>query len=336
MKTGGVLKMKVSKITYFTISIVIIICLLGACQQQPSNTDAQQEDDFPNRPITLVIPFGLGSGDAEARAFARVMEKHIGQTIIPSNHEGGSGALGIGYLLAQPADGYTLSFMSATIAFGMASGNIPYSPEDIQPLGSFNADYIVLAVEKDSPFETFEDMVKYAKDNPGRLNVGGTNVNGAHHVFAISVFNDAEIEAQYVPYNGSNETLVALLGKNIDVMVTSPTTIRQHVEVGDIRILAVSTSERVEEFSDVPTLMELGLKSIDDFLNYRGYFVKPGIPEERLKVLDEAFEKTVNDPEYLEYLAEEKLMKFYKNREEYTKYFNNFTYNAKSVFEELK
>ncbi len=111
-------------------------------------------------------------------------------TMVPSNR-GGSGAIGVGHLLAQPADGYDVSFMSATIAFGMASCSRSPLPTS-SPSGTFNADYLCFA-EKDSPFKTLDDMVKFAKEKPGYMNVGGTNVNGAHHVFANLFFKDADI-----------------------------------------------------------------------------------------------------------------------------------------------
>ena len=144
-------------------------------------------------------------------------------------------------------------------------------------------------------------------------------------------FKDADIKAQYIPYNGSNQTLVALLGKNLDVMVTSPSTIRQHVAVGDIRILAVSTSARVKEFPEVPTCKELGYETIDDFLNFRGYFVKPGTPEDVLKVLDEAFKKAYHDPEYQAFIEKEQLVLFYKGRPEVGEYFNKFVAQAEAL-----
>ncbi len=318
----------------FAVFVMSVLFLGAPFSGVSKSVAAEAEKDFPSKPVTLVIPYGLGSGDAEARTFGRVMEKHLGKTMVPSNHEGGSGALGITYLLGQPADGYTVGFMSATIAFGMASGNLKFASTDIQPLGTFNADYLCLAVFKESPFQTLGDLVEFARSKPGYLNVGGTNVNGAHHVFANLFFGDAGIEAQYIPYSGSNQSLVALLGKNIDVMVTSPSTIRQHVAVGDIRILAVSTSERVKEYPDVPTCKEFGFDSINDFLNFRGYFVKPGIPESTLQVLDEAFKKAVSDPEYLAYLEKEQLVPFYKNRVEITAYFNNFVDQAKRFIQQ--
>jgi len=326
MKKGEYVMKKFQRIFMGFAIFALLFASFGVSPSLASNGDK-----FPNRPVTLVIPYGLGSGDHEARTFGRIMEKHLGVTMVPSNHEGGSGAIGVGYLLAQPADGYAVSFMSATIAFGMASGNLKFAATDIQPLGTFNADYLCFAVEKDSPFKTLDDMVKFAKEKPGYMNVGGTNVNGAHHVFANLFFKDADIKAQYIPYNGSNQTLVALLGKNLDVMVTSPSTIRQHVAVGDIRILAVSTSARVTEFPEVPTCKELGYETIDDFLNFRGYFVKPGTPEDVLKVLDEAFKKAYHDPEYQAFIEKEQLVPFYKGRPEVGEYFNKFVAQAEAL-----
>ncbi len=170
----------------------------------------------------MVIPYGLGSGDHEARTFGRIMEKHLGVTMVPSNHEGALAPSASAIFFPSPRTDMPCPSCRRPSPSEWPRGTSSLRPPISSLPSAPSTPTISLAVEKDSPFKTLDDMVKFAKEKPGYMNVGGTNVNGAHHVFANLFFKDADIKAQYIPYNGSNQTLVALLGKNLDVMVTSP------------------------------------------------------------------------------------------------------------------
>jgi tripartite-type tricarboxylate transporter receptor subunit TctC len=296
---------------------------------------AAQAAGYPNKPITLVIPYDLGQGDTEARMFGKIFEKYIGQPVVGTNITGGSGGVGLQHVMQAEPDGYTIGFMSSTIAFGMAKGNIKIPPQNVEVLGSFNADWMGLFVPAKSPFRTFQELVTYAKEKPGELLIGGTNVASAHHSFLVTLCKDAGIEVQYVPYGGSTDTTLALLGGNLDGAVFSPNSIRQYMESDGVRLLVYSTKDRVEEFKDVPTGYELGYKHLDDMIQFRAYYTVPGVPEEILKVMDEAFKKAVYDPEYQKYLKENGLMTFYKNRKEFASYFVDFVETAKASFSEI-
>ena len=288
--------------------------------------------NYPSKPITLVIPYGLGSGDTEARIFGTVLEKYLGQPIVASNITGGSGSVGLQHVLRAKPDGYTIGFMSSSIAFGIARGNIKVKPENINVIGSYNADWMGVFVPSHSPFKTFEEMVAYAKKNPGKLLIGGTNVASAHHSFLVTLCKDAEIDMQYVPYGGASDTTLALLGKNLDGAVLSPNSIRQYMETDGVRLLVYSTKNRVEEFENIPTGYELGYKHLDDMLQFRAYYTTPGVPEDILKILDAAFEKAAQDPEYQKYLQTNDLLSFYKNRQEFAPYFAEFITIARDSF----
>ena len=285
-----------------------------------------------------MIPFGLGSGDAQARAFANIAEREefLGQTIVPSNHPGGNSAIGIHYALSQPADGYTIMFLSGSFPLLSAQDQIPFEITDVQPIIAFNADYLVIAVREDSPFDTFEDLAAYARDNPGELNIGGTVLRGTHHMFAELVMAGAEIDMNYVPYEGANDTLVALLGGTIDVMATSPSTVRQHVEVGDVRLLGVSTSERVAAYPDVPTFLEMGMDQIADFINYRGYYAHPDTPTEIIEYLSDVFTEVFHSQDWQDYLEAEQQIPFYRDHAGLTEHVANYYASIQGILAGLE
>lgn len=301
-----------------------------------SNSE-QKEDDFPNKPITIVVPFSAGgSGDTMSRTFAKIAEKNFGQQFVIVNKPGGSGAIALNHALSKPEDGYTILYHSSTLPFTMASGGIPFTPKDIQPVAIMVSNYQVLSVPADSPFETFEDFVQYGKENPGKLKIGGAGINGTNHVFGLKIIEGSNIEADYVSYDGGGDTLRAILGHNVDATVTSGEVVTQSVDEGKIRLLGVSSAERVESQSDVPTFKELGIESIDDELIWRAFFGKPGIPPERLAKFNEIVVKVSETPEWQEYVENTNQQYYYKSFEDFTKIFNNYYDSGKKLFEKLK
>lgn len=293
-------------------------------------------DGYPERPVTLVIPFGIGSGDAQARAFANAAEPFLGQTLVPVNHPGGNTAIGIQHMLSQPADGYTIIFLSGTFPLLVAQEALPFAITDVKPIIAFNADYLVIAVPADSPFETFDELVAYAEENPGRLNVGGTARRGNHHIFAELVMDGAGIEMNYIPYAGANDTLVAMLGGTIDVMATSPSTVRQYVETGEIRLLGVSTSERVDEYPDIPTFHEMGLDQLSDYINFRGYYAHPDTPTEIVAHLSEVFTQAFESEAWIAYLEAEQQIDFYRDYEGLVEHMQTYYDNIQAILAELE
>jgi putative tricarboxylic transport membrane protein len=305
-----------------------------------SNSEAkteQKEDDFPSKPITIVVPFSAGgSGDTMSRTFAKIAEQNFGQQFIIVNKPGGSGAIALSHALTKPADGYTILYHSSTLPFTMASGGIPFTPEDIQPVAIMVSNYQVLSVPADSPFKTFEDFVQYGKDNPGKLKIGGAGINGTNHVFGLKIIEETGIEADYVSYDGGGDTLRAILGGNVHATVTSGEVVTQSVEEGKVRLLGVSSAERVADQPEVPTFKELGLESIDDELIWRAFFGKPGIPPERLAKFNELVVKVSESPEWGEYVETTNQQYYYRSFEDFTKIFNNYYSSGKKLFEKLK
>lgn len=320
----------------FLVSMALLFAVSGCSgpgqSSDPGSTpQSTSSSDYPNGTITMIVPFDPGSGDTEARMFAQYVSKYLDTTIVASNISGGGGGVGTASVIQADPDGYTIGFMSASIAYGMANGNITATPDDIQPICTFNGDWMGIFVPADSPFDTFEDLVSYAQENPGELMVGGTNVGSAHHSFFVTLAHDAQIECTYVPYGGANDTVLALLGGELDAAVLSPSSIRQYMESDGVKLLTISTQERVEEFPDVPTAYELGYTDVANIIQFRGYFTTAGVPEEILDILDEATKQAFEDPEYQQYLSDNDLTPFYMGHTEATEYYNQFVETAKEA-----
>jgi putative tricarboxylic transport membrane protein len=331
------------KFSLLTIVFLLLFTLAACNSSTKTNENAGQsggdkkESDYPNKPITFVVPFSAGgSGDIMTREVAKLAEKEFGKTIIVENKEGGSGAIALNYALSKPADGYTILNHSSTLPLTMASGEIPFEAKDIQPVATMVSNYQVLAVPKDSPFTTFEDFVDFAKKNPGKLNVVSSQTYGTTHIFSLKIMEGADINFNYIAYDGGSEALTRILGKNGDAITSSGEVVQQQVESGDLRLLGVSSAERLPTHPDVPTFKELGISSIDDELIWRAYFVKPGTPKEVVDKITEVLRKVSENPEFKEYAKKTNQDIYFKTGDEFTDVFNNYYDDGVKLFKSIK
>lgn len=305
--------------------------------QGESENEAEASFEF-TEPINLVVVFGPGStGDVFSRELARIAEKYTGQQIIVVNKEGGSGSVGMKYMLQQPADGHTIAYHSNTFAFTMASGQLDMQPSDILPLANMAGDFHVLSVlADDDRFQTWEDVVEYAKANPGQLNMGGAQVRGNNHVFTLHMMLGADLEANYVPYDNGGKSALGLLGGNVDTLSSTSSTVRQQLENGDFRALAVTCSDRSPDYPDVPTFAELGIDNLDGYISWKGFFANPDIPDTARDKWDEVFKSVAEDPEWKEFLEKDKQIHQYMDSETFTEYFSDYVAEGVEVFEQVE
>lgn len=309
----------------------------GSKNDSKENKAVEKTDEYPNQPLNIIIPFSPGvAGDTFVRTFARAAQGFLEQPIVPINKDGGSGMIGVAEALNANPDGYTIVYQSSTLPYKIAADEAPFDTDNLIAIATLNADYQVLAVRSDSPFETFEDFKKYGEANPGKLNISGSGSKGTNHVLAMKIVAGSGIDAKYISYDGGSKSLTAVLGGEVHALAGSSSVVNQYVDTGEIRILAVTGNERAKNRPDVPTFKELGMENIGDEFIWRGFFGHKDIPQERLEKLNEIMEKAIKDPIWLEYMETQTQMDFYKNSAEATEFLSSFTEDAKVVFENLK
>ncbi|MEL7566835.1 MAG: tripartite tricarboxylate transporter substrate binding protein [Dehalobacterium sp.] len=299
---------------FMALLLGLLLVLAGCSSQesqgtQESNTTETPEansaaDDFPAKPVTWVIPFDAGSGaDTFARTLGKAAEKNLGRNFVFINKPGGSGGIALSYLETQATDGYTIASHSSSLVYALASGQIPFKVDDIDYLVRINADPEVLAVPSSSSFKSLDDLVAYAKSNPGKMNVGGVGAFSTASVCSDLFKQTAGVDYKYIPFDGGNEATVAVLGANVDAAWLTSNNAAAQVEAGKLRLLATANSTKNEKQPDVPTFKEKGY----DFesILWRGVIALPGIPENRIQILQDAFEKALQDPEWLAYMENE-------------------------------
>ncbi len=274
---------------------------------------------YPNKPISLIIPYPPGgSTDLTARPLAMGTKKYLGQTIVGENKPGGGGTVGVAMLVSKPADGYTIGVSTGSTLQAYQMGKLSFHPlKDLTPIVRWG-DYLYgLLVRSDSPWKTIQDLIRYAKQNPGKLSYGTPGTGSSGHLGIEELSMAAGIELVHVPYKGGAEINTALLGGHIDVLSNSSGWTPM-VDAGKFRLLAVYGEKRTPRYPNAPTLREVGYDVVVS--NHMGIVGPKGLPKSIVNRLHDAFKKGMDDPEFIEAQKKFEITRCYSNPEEYEKY----------------
>lgn len=258
---------------------------------------AAQAQDFPNRPIEVIVPFPAGGGsDIVARAVSDIMGRELGQPLVVENHGGANGAIGTRKAKAAEADGYTLYVGNlGTMAITPnLDANSQYNPtEDFKAVTQINASSTILVVNPALGINTLEELVAYAKANPGKLNYASSS---PATVLPMEMFKQmAEIDIAHIPYKGSGPAMTDLLAGHVDVMFGGAIATIPHVKSGALVGLAVAGSVRNKILPELRTVAEAGFpKFAAD--SWNGFFVPAGTPDDIVGKLNAAAVKALHDP----------------------------------------
>jgi tripartite-type tricarboxylate transporter receptor subunit TctC len=263
---------------------------------------------YPDRPITLIVPWGAGGGtDATARIVGTLLEQELGQPINVVNRTGGSGVVGHSAIAEAAPDGYTLGI--ATVEIGMMhwQGLTELTWEDYTPLALVNFDPAAVNVREDAPWEDLTALVEEIKANPGTLTASGTGQGGIWHLAIAGLLSKLEMDpaaVQWVPSEGAAPGLQELVAGGVDLVPCSIPEARSLIDAGRVRSLAVMSSKRNEAFPDVPSTEEvLGVSW--EIGAWRGIVGPKGLPEDVTAKLMAALETVYNSSEYADFMAKQ-------------------------------
>src|SRR5437868_2391654 len=265
-----------------------------------------QAQDFPNRPVTLVVPYAAGGGnDAMARIAGEKMGKALGQQIVIENRGGAGGVIATRQVAKAAPDGYTLVIGgTGTLAINPTIyGNVGYDPrKDFAPIGLIGTSALVLVVHPSVPAHDVKELIAYAKANPGKLTYASAGVGSGIHLAAEYFRFQAGIEMTHVPYKGSAPALTDLVGGHVSMYFSSLPPAIALVKEGKIRALAVTGPVRSAIFPELPTIAEAALPGFEAVLHY-GIVAPAGTPRPIIVRLNEALRNAVLSDEFRQKLA---------------------------------
>ena len=284
-------------------------------------TTPVQAQPYPAQPIQIVVPNDPGSaGDTIARQFAEELSKVVKTSVLVLNKPGASSTLGTDFVVKSKKDGYTLLYANTSaVVYARASSPeiVPYDPvKDLEPLGLHCFFPLAVAVQANSRWKTFNELIDYAKKNPGSVRAGLHGQGSIDHFNLELIKSWTETQFNTIPFKGTAATLTALLGGHVDTTVIANSLAGPHVKSGQLKFLIVTT--RMREYPDVPTITELGYKR-DLPSAWFAWFAPAGIPEEAKKVLVQALEKTIKNPELGAKVEKQGFIVSYKSPEELKK-----------------
>jgi tripartite-type tricarboxylate transporter receptor subunit TctC len=255
---------------------------------------------FPDRPLTLVVPFSAGgSTDVLARMLARTMQRTLGQPVIVENRVGAAGAIGAAYVAKSAPDGYTLVFggVGTNIVTPLTVPETPFNPRtDLAPVGLVcTVDYL-LVVNAANPVRDLPDLIARAKRDKGSISYMSTGNKGPLHVGMEFLSKSAGMSLSHVPYKGENAALPDLLASRIDVAMMTVAFTTPMIREGKMRALANLGSQRSASFPDVPTVAELGFPGYALPI-WIGISVPAATPPDRIAVLNHALRESLKDDE---------------------------------------
>ena len=278
-----------------TAAVLLAVRAVGFC-----NT-AQAQEKYPTRPIELVIAFVAGGPtDIWGRVLAEEMRKTLKVPITPINKGGASGTLGAIAVLNAPKDGYTLL---ANTAAGMVLApvvlkDVKYdAAKDFVPVALVASMPDTVVVRADSPYKTIDDLIKAARQNPGKLSYGTVGTGSVGHFNGEILSRSNDVRMKHVPFKGTGEVAPAILGGHVDIAFGAPTSFLPLIQAGRLKALTLTGRSRLKALPDVATFTELGVKGsyID---NWVGCFAAAGTPKPAVELLAGAAEKVIKSKEF--------------------------------------
>jgi tripartite-type tricarboxylate transporter receptor subunit TctC len=262
-------------------------------------TQALAQNFFPNKAITLVVPFSAGGPlDALARVMASRLADGIAQPVVVENRVGGGGAVGMGSVARAKPDGYTILYTPNSLAIAPALyKKLGFDPEkDLIPVTQFASTTLVLAAHPKINVSTVPELIALARASPGKLNFGSSGVADPLQLGIEMLKTMAGIDMLPIPYKGQGPMFTALLAGEVDVAIVSLQTALSPIKAGHIKVLAITGSKRSTALPGVPTVAEAGLPGYD-LTSWHGIFAPAGTPREVVDRLQREIARVANLPE---------------------------------------
>jgi tripartite-type tricarboxylate transporter receptor subunit TctC len=294
------------------------------------------QEQYPTKAITFVVPFSPGgSTDLGARALAQFLSKALGHPVVILNKPGGAATVGGNAVATAKPDGYTLGFLPLSPSIPEAYTyflGAPYTSKDLKPVSRAIAPVAAITVKTDAPWKSLKELVEFAKKNPG-VKYGTTGLGSSSHTLMVTIEKAESAKFTHITFPGDSDIATAILGKHIPFGLPSFVAVKPQVDAGNLRVLAVYLSKRLDVFPSAPTVAELGYKL--PYYPYLGVFAPKGTPDPIIKKLDKAIEQIKDDPTYVEKINSLGLAVTYESSEPFKNSIMQAKTNIDQLFKEL-
>lgn len=264
--------------------------------------------EYPEKPIRIVVPFPPAGGvDIPARAFAPPLGELLRQSVIVENRAGAGGTVGAASVAKSPPDGYTLllgSSSTLTVAPSLYT-NLTYDPvRDFAPITMVEQKCYALVANPGLPVRNVKELVALAKQHPGRITIASSGVGSSNHLVGELIQMKTSTRFTHVPYKGSAQAMVELIGGQVDLHVDQVMSALPHIRSGKVRALGVTTRKhRAAQLPDVPTLDEAGVTGFEA-MGFTAVIAPAGTPHEILAKLNSAMHKVLGTPSVRDYIRD--------------------------------
>lgn len=314
------------------VSLLLGIVMAGCSTQSPANPKKAAESNYPNKPITLIVPYSAGgSSDVGARLMAKRLEKELGQPVVVENVTGAAGWIGWSKMAKAKPDGYTLSLMNMTYitSYLNPENKRDMNLDSLTLLANHVWDVTAWAVRPESPYKNVKELMEFVKANPGKISVATSGVYTQHHI-ALIALEKLGYKMKAVHTNGVSEALTTAMGGHVDVVSMGAGDIRNLAKEGTMKPLVVLDKNRSKFLPEVPTLAETAGLNVNAFA-LRG-FASPGKTDPAaVKRLEAAFKKIEEDPEHIAEMEKMGLEVHYMNSKDYKDFMKDVEVNHKKT-----
>ena len=261
-----------------------------------------QAQSYPNRPITMIVPFPPGGiADLTGRPFAAAMSRILGQSVVVENRAGAGGAVGHAQAARAAPDGYTIMMALSSIVIIPVSDEVngrqpTYRMSDFTPIALVSADPTVLMVPVDSPWKSLRDLVADARARPGKISYSSSGIYGTTHTCFEMFTQAAGIQLLHVPYKGGGPAMTAALAGEVMITAQSPGVANPYIRSGKMRLLGSWGGKRIATLPEVPTMKEQGFDA--EFYIWAALFTPAGVPQELAARLRAVSRQVVQEPDF--------------------------------------
>jgi tripartite-type tricarboxylate transporter receptor subunit TctC len=313
--------------TLIAIRTSALVSMLLVCLTALAITILPAQADYPDRRIRIIVPFTPGGGaDIVARLLAEFMSKDLGKPVIIENKPGAGTIVGTEEVARSAPDGYTL--LMGTPPFNINPSlyaNLPFdTTKAFAPVALVARYFDIVVINSNLPFKSIQDVIAYAKANPGKLNFGSSGTGTSIHLAGELFKSMAHVEMTHVPYKGTAPAMNDLLGGQVQIMFSTVPSVVSFVHGGQLRALAITSAHRSAAFPDVPTVAEAG---VPDYVveGWYGLLAPAGTPADVLNVLNASVAKAIRSGVFKSIETNEGLTFPDSTREDFGRYLQNET-----------